>query len=141
MKISYHVFDSPYGKVFTPLIDIRLKNPKTNDITPRYPSLVDSGATSCVFHAPLGELININITKGKEMPLKGVMEGVGVQYLHKVVIVVENINIDFEVEAGFTYEFGKNISNMFPYGILGQKGFFDHFKISFDLNHKIFEIK
>lgn len=141
MKFKFHKITSPYGNIFTPLVDIKLKNPKTGDTTPRYPSLVDSGANSSVFHAPMAELINIDVTTGQKRPLRGIMAQAGIQYIHRILIVIDEMKVEYNAEVGFTYDFVSDIENIFPYGILGQNGFFDQFKIKFDLKNGFFEIK
>lgn len=142
MKFRYHTLDTPYGAVHTPLIEIRLKNPKNDMRTPRYTCLVDSGAASCVFHAPIGELIGLDIRKGAEQPLRGVIAQADKQYVHDVVVIVEEMGKEIYTQAGFTYAFidSQNISNSFPYGILGQRNFFESLKVKFNLKRRIFEV-
>jgi len=58
-----------------------------------------------------------------------------------VVIIIASLGVQYEEDVGFTYEYTKEIDRMFPWGIMGQNGFFDKFKIKFDLRKGIFEIK
>lgn len=142
MIFRYHHIHGDYGTSHVPLLDIRILNPKNKkSFGVKYPCLVDSGASSCVFHAGMGEVIGLDIKKGKEIPLRGILPDAGKQYLHEVVIVVDEINLELKTEAGFTEDFTKNNELIFPWGILGQNGFFNNFRITFDLDRNIFKIK
>lgn len=89
----------------------------------------------------MGEILGLKVKKGKQLPLKGISPDAGIQYLHEVQIIIVDMGLKFTETVGFTHEFAKDVNSMFPYGILGQNGFFDKFKIKFDLSRGIFEIK
>lgn len=130
MKFSYKKYSS---KVLRPVIPIELKN-KDNVIG--YEVLVDSGADICVFDSEIGEAIGIDIKKGKVDTVQGVGGKTSVYYLHDVVIVVGGY--EYTIKAGFM---PKVAGNALPYGIVGQKGFFDIFVVKFDLLKERVELK
>lgn len=132
VKFPYTIFPSPDGNVFFATLDVMLFNRKTGKASYRYKVVLDSGASHCVFHAGIGETIGIDVTSGRKMPLKGVTHAVGKQYLHDVTVIVDGVS--YLVEAGFSYDLN------FPFGLLGQKGFFDQNRICFDRPVGDFEI-
>ncbi|MFM2340256.1 MAG: hypothetical protein RLZZ360_892 [Candidatus Parcubacteria bacterium] len=102
----------------------------------RYEVLVDSGADLCVFHAEIGELLGIEITKGKAHEVFGVGGKASVYYLHKIQIEVGGW--PYAIEAGFM----PNVSGRaMHHGLVGQKGFFEHFKVIFDKSSESIELK
>ena len=57
-------------------------------------------------------------------------------YLHPVTIEVGGW--DFKIEAGFMPDVAGRV---IPYGIVGQKGFFENFIVRFDLKKEEVELK
>ena len=107
MKFRYKKYPNSISR---PIIPIKLKS-KEHEIG--YEVLVDSGADLCIFHAEMGESIG-----GKA----------SFYYLHKISIEVGGWFYD--IEAGFMPNVAGKIM---PYGLVGQKGFFDIFIVKFDL--------
>lgn len=121
MKFRY----ARYGNVLRPVIPIKLKN---GDKEIGYHVLVDSGADLCLFDQEMGEAIGIDTTKGKKHEVFGVGGKASIFYVHKIKIEVGGW--EYEIEAGFMPTVSlKSI----PYGVVGQKGFFDIFVVKFDL--------
>jgi hypothetical protein len=80
--------------------------------------------------------LGIDITKGKAKEVFGVGGKASVYYLHKVTIEVGGW--PYAVEAGFMPDVsGRTIQH----GLVGQKGFFEHFKVIFDKQHEKIELK
>jgi hypothetical protein len=131
MKFPYKQFPAipndafpNHRKALRPTIPIRVYHKgKTLD----YLVLIDSGADFCIFHASIGEALGIDIESGKKLEYFGI-EGVKtVAYFHNVQISCVG-GSPLEVYAGFSRGFDKCM----PYGVLGQKGFFEYFKVIFD---------
>ena len=120
MKFFYKRF----GLFLRPVIEIRVKN---KDTSLRYEVLVDSGADLCLFDAALGEAIGLEIEKGKPKEVMGVGGKFSLYYLHRVTIEVGGW--PYEIEVGFMPSVGGRTA---PYGIVGQKGFFDKFVVTFN---------
>ena len=120
MKFRY----AKYGQTFRPVIPIKLKN-KGQEIG--YHILVDSGADLCIFDAEIGEAIGINVKSGAPREVFGVGGKSSFYYLHNVSIDVGGW--EYHIEAGFM----PNVAgHVMPYGVVGQKGFFEHFKAIFE---------
>ena len=129
MKFSY----KKYNGILRPVIPIKLKN-QNQEI--KYEVLVDSGADFSLFNSEIGEAIGIDVKKGKVKQIFGVGGKAALYYLHKV-----NIEIDkktFEIEAGFMPDVAGRIM---PYGVVGQRGFFENFIVKFDFKKEEIEIK
>ena len=131
MKFPYQKFPSG-TPVFYPILSLTLINPKTKKAFPNYLVLVDSGASSCVFHAGIAEEIGINIESGQKAPLRGVIGEAGQQFFHSVSLVIAGH--EFKSKVGFSDDL------KMPFGLLGQVGFFDQFRVCFDFPKKEFEI-
>jgi len=116
-----------------PVIPIELRY---NEKIVKYLALIDSGADFCIFHAEIGEYLGINIRDGKRLEFFGVIGDKKEAFFHEVSITVGGN--ERKSYCGFSYEFDVN---KMPYGILGQKGFFDLFKVSMDYGKEQIELK
>ncbi len=130
MKFKY----AKYGaQTLRPVIPIILKN-KGNEIG--YEVLVDSGADMCLFDSEIGEAIGIDIKKGQMREVFGVGGKASVYYWHKITIKVGGW--EYPIEAGFMPSVSGRVM---PYGIVGQKGFFENFVVKFDLLKEEVELR
>lgn len=128
MKFKY----KKYGpEVIRPIIPIELIY---KDKSINYEVLVDSGADSCIFDAQIGELLGIDITKGKKQQVAGITGTSEPFYIYPVKINIGGWS--YNIEAGFL----PNIAAM-GYGVVGQKGFFDLFTVKFDFIKEQIELK
>ena len=122
-----------YSGGLRPVIPIRVR---LKDLDFRYEVLIDSGADFCLFHAEVAETLGLDVTKGK----KGLVTGIGGKsseyFLHTVSIEVGGW--DYNIEVGFLPTIGGRSA---PYGIVGQKGFFENFIVKFDLVKEEVELK
>ena len=136
LKFSYrrYRYKSPIfpkeRSITRPVIPVRLIN---DDKHVDYYGLIDSGADLCLFHAKIGEIIGLNIKSGKQTKLFG-LEGKAVAYFHNITINVGGW--EYGCHAGFSYD----VKDM-PYGLLGQKGFFDRFIVNFDFDKEYIELR
>lgn len=136
MKFKYRKVPANTSKAFPqrnfflrPIIPISIS---FKDKSIRYEALVDSGADYNIFPAELGRILGIIIEKGDLNPVMGV-SGNGIPvYFHKLDIEVGGWR--YNVDIGFADNINQN------QGILGQKGFFDLFKISFEYMKEDLEI-
>ena len=117
--------------VFRPVIDARVL---WHGFSARYKVLIDSGADFCIFHAEIGELLGVPIKEGKKLTFFGTSGYPQDAYFHNIQIEVGGHVLD--LFCGFSYDM-----KTLPYGLLGQTGFFDKFKIEFDYTNKRIELK
>ncbi len=130
MKFNYKRFGP---NILRPVVEIKLRS---GSKFLRYEVLVDSGADFCIFNAEVGEALGLDIKKGKMQQVFGVGGKVALYYLHKVNIEVGKKS--FEIEAGFMPDVA---GRMMPYGLVGQRGFFENFIVKFDLKKEEIELK
>lgn len=96
-------------------------------------SLIDSGADVCLCSKMIGLWLGINFDKAKKVPMVAANRST-------FDTVIEEVNLNV---CGKKYKCPFYFSDSLPREtpiILGQKGFFDHFKITFDLANKEIEI-
>ena len=131
MKIPYKAVATGKEK---PLLPITLRHPKTG-ASRRFYALVDSGSDSCFFDYEYGEAIGLDVSRGKEGRVYGVIPGKWErQYSHNIVIEIGGK--PHTITAGFMRGLSKH-----GYGILGQAGFFDQVEaVIFEKNKGVFEI-
>ena len=137
-KLDYRKFPAdptePFPRrnsVVRPVIPVALIN-GSNRL--RVYALIDSGADYCIFHAEIGEQIGLQIDSGKSLTFSGISSAGQTAYFHNIKLEVGGHQID--CYAGFS----RDIQNL-PYGILGQVGFFNIFKVSFDYQKEKIELQ
>lgn len=118
------------GIWYRPIIPITLRY---NKIEFNYLALLDSGADFNIFHGDIAKLLRIDLSNQKNsMSFSGIREGAnGKGYFMSVEVGINN-NF-FTTTAVFSNDISDN-----GYGILGQQGFFNNYKILF--NYKAKEI-
>ena len=131
MRFPYKKFKLADGiELFKPIIPIGLL---FNGKQIRYEALIDSGADFNIFNAEIGEIIGINIRDGKKVQFSGIAGEPFEVYLHGLTLEVGGWQ--YKIVAGFSYEISP-----YGFGILGQKGFFDLFRVKFIFSKGIIEI-
>lgn len=138
MKFKYFKFPLPgrsefFGtSILRPVIPVEITVENT---TVRYDALIDSGADFCIFDGGLGEVLGIDVESGKLLEFGGVQASQPSRaYLHEITISVGGSS--HKILAGFSYGIAPS-----GYGIVGQKGFFDIFTVTFDLAKEEVELK
>ena len=138
LKYDYRKFPAEPSRAFPrrfsatrPVIPIQLIR---GEKRVRYLAIIDSGADLCIFHAEIGELIDITVESGKLLQFSGISNQQLTAYFHDIKIEVGGY--EFDCYAGFS----RDLENL-PYGLLGQLGFFNLFDILFDYNKKRLELK
>ena len=121
-----------------PAINIHLLNLAQTESV-QYYVLLDTGADYNLFHADLAALIGIDYKAGKEETMFGI-EGEGIKcYFQDIIIEIGGWK--YKAYSAFTDFEGKKQMDKMPYGILGQIGFFEYFKTTFDYEKQEIEIK
>lgn len=94
-------------------------------------ALIDSGADDCIFRAELGEQVGLDIKSGKRADYRGITGRTTPVYFHDVTINVGGW--EHKCYAGFSQET--------PLSVLGQNGFFNLYRIEFNLLKEQMELK
>jgi len=133
MKFAYR----NYGLVLRPVVPITVCNPNTG-IEINYQVLVDSGAEVCIFSYEIGEALGLDFSKKKQEDFE--YFGVGGKQVACVVFKVhfQLSGWSHSVHAHFLC---KKDDRKLPYGIVGQQGFFQFFKVTFDRHNELIEIR
>lgn len=113
-----------------PIIPILLKS-KTKFVF--YQALVDSGADYCIFSIELAELLEIKLSPKDVVKFMGVGKGSVTGYWSKISIKVGSVSYITKVVFAEISDFG--------HGILGQKGFFDHFDVKLSYKKQLIEVE
>jgi hypothetical protein len=100
-----------------------------------YEVLVDSGADGNIFDASLAPILDIDLTSGEKSKVSGITGVEEPMYVHTVDLVVGG-HLFKGAKVGFLKQIGE-----YGYGVVGQKGFFDLFKVTFDLKKEEIELK
>ncbi len=120
------------GNFWRPIIPVTLKHNKKEF---KYVALLDSGADFNIFHSELTAVLDIDLTKLPKSTFGGINKGMrGVMQMTVVEIGVDDYTFNAPVY------FSSDISPD-GYGIVGQQGFFDKFKILFNLEARKIELK
>jgi len=96
-------------------------------------ALIDSGSDVCLCKKYIGDYLGINFKKAKKGEITAVNRTQMTGFIHPLTLYFQNKS--YEVP----FILSDNIPDETPV-ILGQRGFFDHFKITFDLSNKEMEI-
>lgn len=99
-----------------------------------YRALIDSGADYNIFHAAVGEILELDVKSGKKEIFGGISGEKLTAYFH--FINAEIGDWSYKLYCGFSYDIPP-----YGYGVLGQKGFFENFIVKFDLLKAEIELK
>lgn len=113
-----------------PIIPIFLKS-KTSFIF--YHALIDSGADYCIFSSDIADLLNIKLSLKKKVKFFGVGKEEVKGIWEEIEIRIGNVMYPTKIIFAEISDFG--------HGILGQKGFFDHFDVTLSYQKQLIEIE
>lgn len=114
------------GSYFRPIILVTLQGSKSFD----YFALIDSGADFTMFHADIAELIGVDLNKLQKMTFGGIQNGKTSEAFYTAI----NLELGYKT-LNIPVMFSPDISDN-GYGVLGQLGFFNRFKVTFDYRNK-----
>jgi hypothetical protein len=95
---------------------------------------VDSGADDCLFHTSVGEVLGIDVKAGRLKRFAGISAEHFVDaYMHTIQMEVQGFSEKIDLEVGFT-------DSEWVYGILGQSGLFQNYRVTFERFRGRFEV-
>ncbi len=130
-KYSY---TTPQPGVFKPWIAVILNNRKTHKTTFAVTALVDSGADICLCEKYIGDFLGISF---KGVKPKEFFAADGKTFYGFPALI--DLFACSKVIKNCTFYFVEGLPKGAPI-ILGQSGFFENFKVTFDLKNKEIEI-
>ncbi len=116
--------------IFKPEIKIVVGH---QDIKQKCFALIDSGADSCLFPRDMAEVLGIDVRSGRKIMYTGIGGQQVPFYFHQVEIFLGKYQ--FKTMAGFAN------TGIGTSALLGQKGFFENFIVSFDYKNRFVEIR
>jgi predicted aspartyl protease len=130
MRIPYTKYKIGTELERLPLVSVRLA---CNKEKVKLWALVDSGADFSVFNGDIAAILNIDLKKGKQIELMGLVGGSAPAWVHQVNLEVEGLR-SVNINVAFTE------SSMPELCLVGQRGFFDQFQIRFEPYKDLIEI-
>ena len=127
MKFDYVEINSQIAR---PLIIVKISFEQKFLVTE---ALIDSGSDYCIFPIEAAQALHIPIKKAKMTHVTGFLEGKAKLFLFPIKLAIGKYSI--EIVAGFAQGMGR-----YAPCTLGQKGFFDNFKVCFDKSRSQIEI-
>lgn len=134
VKFKYRRYSRPsrpgteYGEL--PLLMVRVRYGRKHiDLN----CLVDSGAGECIFDTDIAEILGIDLSKAEKRVYFALGDTPITGYRHKVMMRVKGFDDWLSVTVGFVAE--NDLS------LLGQKGFFENYEVTFRTYQKRLEIK
>jgi hypothetical protein len=122
-RLPYKKYPAPGGFYYAASIPAFIAVPgKNSPRSKRFDAIIDSGAASCLFHAAIGRALGLDIENGDLEYTQGVA-GQSKVYLFDIALNVVGETI--LTRAGFSDELPIA-------GLLGMRGFFENFRITFD---------
>lgn len=137
-EAPYREFKIPASRLFPegrsiwrPLLPVTLQNEGTQVLCN---ALVDSGSDHCVFPGSFMQILGLDRSKASI----DVTSGVGSQDTptHFFALTIQTGPLQISSSVGFTAGL-----DYLGFGLLGQNGFFDKFKISFDYASRLFTLE
>lgn len=119
------------------MLVLRLREPTTGEHLGCL-GCVDTGADQCVFPLSFAVALGLDPLRLKQTVTAGVGSTANITYFSNILVdipISTGVTLSFEVYAGFT-----DGLEAIGYGLLGQTGFFEKFKLTFDHRNKIFTI-
>lgn len=122
MQFKYSFKEFRRDKV--PMLEVRITN-KDNGIATNYLAMLDSGSFANIFHSEVAEVLDIDLSRIKEIQFGGVKKAKqmrGKPYVVELMVIEKGKSYKFDSYVIFSDE----ISNT-GHPLLGRIGFFDQF--------------
>lgn len=135
MKFAYKAIELPPGGrrefLLKPIIPLWLFHKKA---FVRLEALIDSGADFSVFHSEIAEVLGVHWKSGAPHHFVGITGEKGTVYFHQIKMKIGKWTKN--IYCGFSKDLAEE-----NYGVLGQEGFFENFKVTLDLPSEIIAIE
>jgi hypothetical protein len=133
MKFDFTARATYDGIKYVPLVDVLFTNPETSKSL-KIECRIDSGADEIILPAEVGIRVGIKLETGERLEFQGFTQNPVAGYRHKVEMQILGDDHTYTVPCSFV--FGVKTT-----GLLGIRGLFDSYKVTFDLGKKQFELE
>lgn len=120
--------------IYRPYLRVWLRNPDNQKQTPQIRGLIDSGSDICLASKDIALWLGIQFDGEEDIVSIATANGSISSAVKKAIILKTD-----EGQHECPFFFVEGITPDEP-PLLGQLGFFDHFRVCFELKHKTFEI-
>mgnify|MGYP001616252669 CR=1 FL=1 len=121
MIYKYQFFEGE----FLPVVNIALKSKKDSI---KLKAFIDTGASYCLVHADVTEILGIDLEAGEKTEMVLGDGNILTVYLHEMAVSIGEI--EFNARIGFSKGLGTG------FDIIGRKGIYDKFIVSFNERDK-----
>ncbi len=132
-QYPYRLVPPVSKNVYRPILKVQLGHPETKKFTPEIKALVDSGADICMASMDIALWLGIEFD-GSENSFSIETANSSISQAIKKTITLSTPETHYRCPFFFV-----DIPPNKPI-LLGQQGFFDHFKVCFDFENKAFEL-
>ena len=120
------------GPVFRPIIPIEVTKKSSSFPTE---ALLDTGADFCIFSGEIAKVLGIKMESGDPHGIEGVGGAKTRGYLHNIGLTIPG----FLMYSSWGF-FSDDLNDM-NHAILGQRGFFEKYKVSFEYKKKLVVVR
>ena len=124
--------DPVTGPTYRPIIPIEITKKRLSFPTE---ALLDTGADFSIFSGEIGRALGIQIDDGTPHEIIGVGGAITRGFIHKIGITISG----FMTYTSWGF-FSEQLNDMHT-SILGQRGFFENFKVSFEYKKKLIVVR
>jgi hypothetical protein len=124
LKYAYTPKYGPQGVEYDPLVDVIFTNPTTGQSVEGR-CLLDSGASSIILNDQFAALLGLDPERGIPHHFQGIARDPILAYDHSLTIQLKGDTHAYTVACSL-------MPGLKMAGLLGQKGFFEHYKVVFE---------
>lgn len=132
LKFDYTALIGPDRFERRPLVPVVFRNPETGEEL-EILGLIDSGADGIILNAEFAPVLGLDMNAGKSRSYQGIGGEPILGYDHEVTIRLRDDKNEYRVEVTF-------LPGLKTACLLGQSGFFENYKISFEYQKGRFEL-
>ena len=132
LKYEYTPRLGAQGVEYDPLVDVVFTNPKTGKHV-EIRSLIDSGAASIIVSGQFAEPLGIKIVAGRAVKFQGIAYDPVIAYEHQLSMRLKHDTHEYLVPCFL-------MSGLRTSALLGQRGFFENYKVVFEQYKKRIEL-
>jgi hypothetical protein len=114
--------------IYRPMVAVKIKIGTQEH---RCLALIDSGSDITMINADFADILGIDESKCPKVKVGGVEKSESVGFVARVKLQIEDFDKELETDVIF-------LKNMMVTALLGQRDFFEAFKIQFEKKHKKF---